>query len=97
LGRPWRAYSTVVFLESKLDERVDPAGWAEWHAGETTRLETAFYAEHGSSGAGGNITQREAHARPLSDAEAGKYTPGTFLAGSDGWNPASSESRALSR
>jgi polygalacturonase len=94
LGRPWRAYATVVFLESELDEKVDPAGWAEWHAGETARLETAFYAEHASFGLGGGTASREAHAHQLNDAEARKYAAASFLAGSDGWNPAIDASQA---
>jgi polygalacturonase len=93
LGRPWRAFATVVFLSSQLDEKVDPAGWAEWHAGETTRLETAFYAEHNSFGPGGGPAMREVHAHQLSTAEASKYAAAKFLAGSDEWNPVISETR----
>jgi polygalacturonase len=93
LGRPWRAYATVVFLESQLDEKVDPAGWAEWHAGETARLETAFYAEHDSVGPGSDPARREAHAHQLSATEARRYTATSFLAGSDGWNPVINEAQ----
>ncbi len=88
LGRPWRPYATVIFLSSELDEKIDPAGWAEWHAGETRRLETAFYAEYASSGGGSNPAKREPHSRQLGNTEAKKYLPANFLAGSDGWNPA---------
>jgi hypothetical protein len=77
----------VVFLNSELDEKLDPAGWAEWHAGETTRLETAFYAEHKSYGPGGSPAKREHLSRQLSDAEARSYAAPAFLAGADGWNP----------
>lgn len=93
LGRPWRPYATVVFLNSQLDGKLDPAGWAEWHAGETTRLETAFYAEHASFGPGSNPAKREPHARQLSGEEARKYVTSTFLAGSDGWNPITNTQR----
>jgi polygalacturonase len=96
LGRPWRAFATVVFLNSQLDEKVDPVGWAEWHAGETARLETAFYAEHNSFGPGGGSAMREVHAHQLSNAEAGKYAAAKFLAGSDEWNPVISETRTAS-
>ncbi|HKV92682.1 MAG TPA: pectinesterase family protein [Candidatus Angelobacter sp.] len=96
LGRPWRAYSTVIFLNSELSDKVDPAGWAEWHAGETTRLETAFYAEYGSLGPGSNPLRREAHTHQLSRGEAGKYTVTNFLAGSDGWNPLDGETKTAS-
>jgi len=87
LGRPWRPYATVVFLNSELDEKIDPSGWDEWHAGETHRLETAFYAEYGSTGPGGNAAKRDSHSRQLSDKEAKKYLAASFLAGSDGWDP----------
>ena len=97
LGRPWRAFANVVFLESELDQKVDPAGWAEWHPGETTRLETAFYAEYASHGPGADPGKREAHAHLLSDAEAGKYATARFLAGSDGWNPVVNESKTVSK
>jgi polygalacturonase len=97
LGRPWRAFATVVFLDSQLDKKIDPAGWAEWHAGETSRLETAFYAEHNSAGPGGSVEKREVHAHQLNDAEAGKYAAAKFLAGSDGWNPVSAETRTASK
>lgn len=97
LGRPWRAFATVVFLNSELDEKVDPAGWAEWHAGETSRLETAFYAEHASVGRGSSAATRELHAHQLSDAEAGAYTATKFLAGFDGWDPATNETAIASQ
>jgi hypothetical protein len=87
----------VVFLNSDLDQKIDPAGWAEWHAGETTRLETAFYAEHGSVGPGANPKTREAYALQLTDAEANKYRTPIFLAGSDGWNPVINEPRTASK
>lgn len=88
LGRPWRPYATVVFLNSELNEKIDPAGWDEWHAGETRRLETAFYAEYASTGAGGNTAKRDPHSRQLTDTEVKNYLAARFLAGSDGWNPA---------
>ena len=72
-------------------------GCAEWHAGETSRLETAFYAEHASAGPGGDVAKREVHAHQLSDAEAGKYAAAKFLAGSDGWNPVVNETRTASK
>ena len=91
LGRPWRPYATVIFLNSDLDEKVDPAGWAEWHPGETKRLETAFYAEYGSTGAGAGVTRRDPHSRQLDDSGMTKYLVQNFLAGldgmNDGWNP----------
>src|SRR5262245_979728 len=44
LGRPWRDYARVVFLNTRIDAHVEPAGWREWTPGETNRLTTAYYA-----------------------------------------------------
>ena len=87
LGRPWRPYATVVYLDTEMDGRIDPAGWREWHPGETHSLETAFFAEYNSRGPGARAGQREAHAHELTPEEARRYAPEVFLRGSDNWNP----------
>lgn len=87
LGRPWRRYSTVVFLNSDLPSAVPTAGWREWHPGETNALETAYYAEYKSVGPGANPAGRDPHSHQLSDAEARKFLAANFLRGNDGWDP----------
>jgi polygalacturonase len=87
LGRPWRPYASVVFLNSEMGSHIEPAGWREWHPGETNSIATSFYAEYNSSGQGGSFGRRDTHARHLSEAEAVTFEPGRFLAGSDNWNP----------
>jgi polygalacturonase len=87
LGRPWRGYASVVFLNTELDRKVAPEGWREWHPGETERLATATYAEYKSTGAGAQPKLREPHSRQLTDEEAAKYESCAFLAGTDGWDP----------
>jgi len=87
LGRPWRPYATVVYLDTEMGEQIQPAGWREWHPGETHRLETAFYAEQGSTGPGAYSGEREPYAKELTPDEAKKFLPENFLGGRDGWNP----------
>jgi len=87
LGRPWRDYASVVFLDSRLGAHILPAGWREWHPGETNRLTTAFYAEQGSTGPGAAPSSRDGHARALGPAETERFTLGPFLRGADGWDP----------
>lgn len=87
LGRPWRPYASVVYLDTEMGEQIEPAGWREWHPGETHSLETAFYAEEGSTGPGAHPGEREPYAEELTPEEAKKYLPETFLRGSDGWDP----------
>src|SRR5262249_25952330 len=48
LGRPWRPYASVVFLNTAMGSHIEPAGWREWHPGETKSIETAFYGEYQS-------------------------------------------------
>jgi polygalacturonase len=87
LGRPWRAYAWVMFLDTALDGKVAPEGWREWHPGQTDRLITATYAEYKSRGSGAQPAHREPHSRQLKDQEAARYQSCAFLAGADSWNP----------
>lgn len=87
LGRPWRSYATVVFLNTNMGSHIVPAGWREWHPNETRSIETAFYAEGSSIGPGAQVGQRDPHAHPLSAEQARQYEPTVFLRGSDNWNP----------
>lgn len=93
LGRPWRPYSSVVYLNTEMSSHIQPAGWREWHPGETQRLETAFYAEQGSTGPGANPQSREPHSHQLTSKEADPYLPARFLRGIDGWNPTADSKR----
>ena len=88
LGRPWRPYATVVYLNTEMGGHIDPAGWSEWHPGETHRLETAYFAEYGSTGSGANEAAREPHAKHLTAEEANQFAPAAFLRGRDNWTPA---------
>jgi pectin methylesterase-like acyl-CoA thioesterase len=87
LGRPWRPYATVVYLNTEMGSHIDPAGWREWHPGETHSLDTAFYAEYNSTGPGAGRDQRDPHAHLLSSDEVRQYEPQVFLRGSDNWDP----------
>ena len=87
LGRPWRPYATVIYVDTEMGEQIVPAGWREWHPGETHSLDTAYYAEYGSSGPGAHHDQRDPHTHFLTAQQARQYTPTAFLRGSDNWDP----------
>ncbi|XP_022951717.1 probable pectinesterase/pectinesterase inhibitor 39 [Cucurbita moschata] len=55
LGRPWRAYSMVAFVESFLDNVVQPKGWLEWLGVPVNLL---YYGEYNNRGGGANTSQR---------------------------------------
>jgi polygalacturonase len=93
LGRPWRPYARVIYLNTEMGAHIDPAGWREWHPGETHSIETAFYAEYNSTGPGAHHDQRDLHTHFFSAEEARQFEPAVFLRGSDNWNPAKSGSR----
>jgi len=87
LGRPWRPYATVVFLNTWMDTHIVPAGWREWHPGETDYLPTASYVEYQSSGPGANELLREPHSTQLSGPQVERFEAQDFLRGADGWDP----------
>jgi pectin methylesterase-like acyl-CoA thioesterase len=87
LGRPWRPYASVVFLDTEMGDHIDPAGWREWHPGETHSLDTAFYAEYNSTGPGAHPGERDSHTHFLTPEQASQYAPSIFLRGNDNWNP----------
>jgi pectin methylesterase-like acyl-CoA thioesterase len=88
LGRPWRPYAEVVFLNTEMGSFIDPAGWREWHPGETHSIDTVFYGEYNSSGPGGSKEQRDPHTHFLTEEQARQFAPSVFLRGKDNWDPA---------
>jgi pectinesterase len=93
LGRPWRDYSRVIFLRTRIDAELHPDGWREWTPGSTDRLTTAFYAEYASTGIGAPHLPREPYSRQLSAVEAEQWSARHLLAGDDGWAPAGSSAK----
>ena len=87
LGRPWRPYSTVIYLNTWMGAHILPEGWREWHPGETDYLSKASYVEYQSSGPGAAPSRRQPHAKQLTQQQAQAFEPQNFLRGSDGWNP----------
>jgi pectinesterase len=85
LGRPWRPYSRVVYINTELSADVTPEGWNTW--GKTAAETKAYYAEFHSTGPGANPTARAPWSHQLTAAQARQYEPSIFLSGSDRWNP----------
>ncbi len=82
LGRPWRPYANVVYLECMIGDHILAQGWDNWKNPENEK--TARYAEYKNTGPGAGISGRVSWARQLTDAEAAKYTIDNIL---NGWNP----------
>ena len=87
LGRPWRPYSRVVYINTWLCADVTPQGWNAW--GKTPGTPLAWYAEFNSTGPGANPAARVPWSHQLTAAEAEQFKPKVFLAGVDHWDPES--------
>lgn len=85
LGRPWRAYASVTFLDTEMSGVVRPQGWNDWQ--QPDREKTARYAEFNSTGPGVNPQARVKWAHALSASEAAGITVEKVLGGADHWNP----------
>jgi pectinesterase len=85
LGRPWRSYASVTYLNCEMGDHIKPAGWNNW--GNPTNELTARFAEYNSTGPGANPDQRVKWAKQLTKDEAGKITVKTILGGNDDWDP----------
>lgn len=85
LGRPWRAFSSVIYLNSEMSSVIQPAGWNNWK--DPAREKTARYAEFNSTGPGADPKARAPWVRQLTADEAKAITVEKVLAGADGWNP----------
>ncbi len=95
LGRPWRPYSRVVYINTELPAEMNPVGWNNW--GKAANESTAYYAESGSTGPGASPATRVPWSHQLTPAEAAKFLPAVFLAGPpngpDHWDPIAEAAR----
>jgi pectinesterase len=85
LGRPWRPYSRVVYIDAELPADVRSEGWNNWNNPANER--TAWYAEFNNKGPGADPSVRVLWSHQLTAAEAKQFYPRIFLAGTDHWNP----------
>lgn len=86
LGRPWRVYSQTVYLESYIDNFIDPAGWTQWASDDDQGLDTLYYGEYDNYGPGSSTDDRVTwpgyHVMDISDAY--NFTVSEFITG-DEW------------
>lgn len=87
LGRPWRPYARVVFINTALPAEIRPEGWNNW--GKIANEATAWFGEFGNTGPGAATvtSERVPWAHPLTAADAKRFQPEEFLRGTDRWNP----------
>ena len=82
LGRPWRPYASVTYMECKIGDHIIPQGWDNWKNAENEK--TARYAEFRNEGPGADTSARVIWSHQLTDAEVKQMTTGKILRG---WHP----------
>ncbi|KAA8481409.1 pectinesterase [Arcticibacter tournemirensis] len=82
LGRPWRPYAKVVFINCELGKHIKPEGWNNW--GKESNEKTAYYAEYNNKGEGFKPKHRVSWSHQLTKEGAREYTIEKIFRG---WNP----------
>jgi pectin methylesterase-like acyl-CoA thioesterase len=93
LGRPWQNDGTTTpisntktsFLNSKMGQTINTAGWSTWNANTNTAL--IVYAEYKTKkldGSALDVSQRVAWSKQLTDNEANTYILDTIF---NNWKP----------
>ncbi|CAM8899263.1 unnamed protein product [Rhodiola kirilowii] len=82
LGRPWGAYSRVVFAYTYMSRVVTPQGWDNWD--EPNKERTVYYGEHKCYGPGAKRAKRVAWSQELNNEEVTPFLT-TNLIGGRGW------------
>jgi pectinesterase len=85
LGRPWRDFAQVTFLNTEMSEVVRPVGWNNWDRPE--REKTSRFSEFGSTGPGAKASDRAPWAKPFSAGDAAGTSVTAVLGGPDRWDP----------
>nr|KYP59699.1 Putative pectinesterase/pectinesterase inhibitor 24 [Cajanus cajan] len=88
LGRPWKNYSTTVYMRSRMEGFVNSNGWLPWTGNSAP--DTIFYAEFQNVGPGASTKNRVKWKglRNITSKQATKFTIKAFLQG-DRWISAS--------
>ena len=82
LGRPWRPYAKVVFINTNMGRHILPVGWNNWNNPENEK--TVTYAEYKSYGPGANPTARVKWSKQLTADQVKQYTLKNVFAN---WDP----------
>ena len=67
LGRPWRPYASVTYINCWIGSHILPEGWNNWK--NPANEASTRYAEYNSRGPGANAASRVKWARQLTNSE----------------------------
>lgn len=72
LGRPWRAYAKVVYINCNMGSHIRSEGWDNWK--NPDKEKTVYYAEYKCTGPGSDTSGRVSWSKQLTDTETENYT-----------------------
>src|SRR5688572_6399756 len=82
LGRPWRPYAHVVYMNCFIGGHIKAEGWSNWN--NTENYKTTRYSEYKNYGPSSDAAKRTGWAKQLTDEERKKFTIANVL---NGWDP----------
>ncbi|MDS0525130.1 pectinesterase family protein [Clostridium sp. SHJSY1] len=88
LGRPWRPYSSVAYINCSMWDHINATGWNNW--GKVSNETTARYSEYNSKNLNDNpldLSSRVTWEKKLTADEVSSYTIPKLLGESDNWDP----------
>lgn len=85
LGRPWKAYSRMVIMNSQIEGFINASGWDIWLPNQPN-TEKSYIVEYNNKGPGAECSKRVTwpSIKKIAPGEADTYTAPTFLKG-DAW------------
>jgi len=89
LGRPWKKFSTAIFMQSTLADFINPAGWLPLSG--NFALDTLFFAEFANQGPGADTSKRvhwKGYHVISNPRDAMRFTIDPFIQGNE-WIPTS--------
>lgn len=72
LGRPWRPFAQVAFINCDMSDIIKEEGWDPW--GKEENKETTNYVEYKNTGKGAEVTKRVTWSKQLTEEQVAKYT-----------------------
>ncbi|CAG7975160.1 unnamed protein product [Penicillium salamii] len=80
LGRPYSSYSRVVYMNSYLDQHINPIGWHVWST-STPQTDYVTFGEFNNTGPGSWSSSRASFATNLTATQADAYTLSNWVGG----------------
>lgn len=83
LGRPYSAYSIVVYMNSYIDKHINPSGWHIWST-SAPQTDYVTFGEFNNTGPSAWSSSRASFATNLTEAQAEVYTLANWI-GDTSW------------